>query len=369
MGYPGDQGKPGGWPTPQPPQAPYGPGAGRPEAAPYGNDNDETPFAARDEGHGGQPPGGPSPSGTDPFGALGGPPGPTGWGDEPVAGQAPDEDPFAAPMDGGFGGTPPGPPGPAGPPGPSDGLVAPERRRNLPLIIGGAVAAGLVLIGGGVGLSSVLKDDSKPKAAEPSPTVSTPQPKPSPAVAPLDPVKLKSRSTDPKALTLSEVFGKATFKGGKQKYVRTAVNAKRGCTGVVGGVTLTKALKKGGCAQALRATYALGTGKLIGTVGVLNLRTEAAAKQAVKAAGAKDAFLQALPGKGVSKNNGKGEALGTSEAFGHYVIMTWVQRPDGKKIEAKYHATVRAFGTQIVKGSGLSLALHYRETEGKPLQK
>ncbi|QXJ23708.1 hypothetical protein AGRA3207_004902 [Actinomadura graeca] len=333
MGYPGDQGKPGGWPPEQPPQAAYGPGGDRPETSPYGTGDDEAPFAPRAEGE---------TSGTGPLGAFGGTVDSGAWESGTGAPQS------TAPPDG----------------------AAPARRRNLPLIIGGAVVAGLVLIGGGVGLSSILKDDPKPKsAAAPTPSASTAQTKVSPSVPPLEPVKLKSRTTDPKALTLPEVFGKSSFKAGKQKYVRTAVNAKKGCTGVVGGTTLTSTLKKGGCAQALRATYALSTGKLIGTVGVLNLRTEAAAKQAVKAAGNKDAFLQALPGTGVSKTNGKGEALGTSEAFGHYVIMTWVQRPDGKRIASRYHSVVRVFGTQLVKGSGLSLALHYRETEGKPLQK
>ncbi|MUN40591.1 hypothetical protein [Actinomadura litoris] len=444
MGYPGDQGKPGGRPSVPPPHEPYGPGGDRPEASPYGSDHDESLFAPRAEagpgpsgtdpfgvpdpfgapepfggfgepsatqsfgppGQSFEPPGRPGqpgqpgqsfgppddPSGPNPFGAPAAPAAPSGAkpfgpGDETVAGSpfgAPDPPPGANPF-----GAPDDPSGPnpfapadqpvAGqsfgmpgelPPGGREEITAPARRRNLPLIIGGAVAAGLVLIGGGVGVSSMMKDDPKPKkAAAPSPTASKPQAQPSPEVPALEPVKLRSRATDPKALTLTEVFGKSSFKAGKQKYLRTAVNSKKGCTGVVGGATLTKTLKRGGCAQALRATYALGTGKLIGTVGVLNLRTEAAAKQAVKAAGNKDAFLQALPGKGISSTNGKGEALGTSEVFGHYVIMTWVQRPDGKKIDAKYHSVVRAFGAQLVKGSGLSLALHYRETEGKPLQK
>ncbi len=95
-------------------------------------------------------------------------------------------------------------------------------------------------------------------------------------------MKLQSRSTDPKPLTLKEVFGNGKFTAGGHKYVRTAVNAEKSCTGVVGGRTLEKALKKGGCTQALRATYGLSTGSLIGTVGVFNLETQTAAKTAVK---------------------------------------------------------------------------------------
>jgi hypothetical protein len=185
----------------------------------------------------------------------------------------------------------------------------------------------------------------------------------------LEPVKLKSRATDPSPLTLKEAFGKATFTAGGQKYLRTGWHQRRGCTGTVNGAKLTAVVKKGGCTQALRATYARGDKLLVGTVGVLNLKTEQAAKLAQKAAVAKDAFLEPLPGKGASKTIGKGEALGTAQAQGHYLVMTWVQRPDGKKIPDKYHKTVSAFGQQLVKGSNLGFALHYRETEGKPFAK
>ncbi|MEU5989756.1 hypothetical protein ABZ806_12350 [Spirillospora sp. NPDC047418] len=357
MGYPGDQGKPGDWPPRQPPPGPYGPGAAAP---PYGHDKDEAPFAPRDAGNAGPSAWGDQAGGWDeqPTAA---------WGDEPVAGDA-----FGSDYHGGseYHGHPEGaPPGPPGPPGPSGGPTPPERRRNLPLIIGGSAVAGILLIGGGVGLSSLLKDDAKPAPAPTQAASEQAQPTPSPTKPVLTPVKLQSRTTDPKPLTLKEVFGNGKFTADGHKYVRTAANGKRSCTAVVGGTTLEKALKKGGCTQALRATYALSTGSLIGTVGVFNLETESAAKTAVKAAAAKDAFLQALPGKGVTKKNGKGEAFGTSQARGHYVIMTWVQRPDGKKIASKYHAAVRVFGAQMVKGSNLALALHYRETEGKPLQK
>lgn len=358
MGYPGDQGKPGDWPPRQPPHAPYGPGAGAP---PYGQDKDEAPFAPRDRGHD------PSPWSDQPGGWDDRPT--AAWDDEPVAGGAFGTDPYGSAEDP-YGSPEGAPPGPPGGPGPSGGPTPPARRRNLPLIIGGSAVAGILLIGGGIGLSSMLKDDdAKPEAAPSQAASEQPKPAPSPTKPVLTPVKLQSRSTDPAPLTLKEVYGNGKFTAGGHKYVRTAVSSKKSCTGVVGGTALEKALKKGGCTQALRATYALSTGSLIGTVGVFNLETEAAAKTAVKAASAKDAFLQALPGKGVSKTNGKGEAFGTSQARGHYVIMTWVQRPDGKKVASKYHAAVRVFGTQMVKGSNLALALHYRETEGKPLQK
>jgi hypothetical protein len=460
MGYPGDQGKPGGWPPGPSPQAPYGSGA---EAPPYGNDNDET-SALHGEASGARPFGG-EPFGTGPLeaepfgtgpleaepfappsaagGPLGGPPGSTAvWGEPPAPGgqdafppgdsgpaghdrfgqgqgdqfgqrqadqfgqgpaeqfgneqfgneqfgneqfgneqfgneqfgQAPGgfghgdsgDDPYGAPMPGGypqgdFDGAPPGPSGENGPSG---------RRRGLPLIIGGAVVAGLVLLGGGVGVASMMKGDSKPaKKAPPAAASAKPTTPATPTVPPLQAVKLQSRATDPVKLTLAEVFGKSSFKAAGGKYVRTAAASTTKCNAVVGGTALEKALKKGDCTQALRATYALSSGSLIGTIGVLNLKSEDAARLAVKAASAKDAFLQALPGKGVTKKAGKGLAFGTSQARGHYLVMTWVQRPDGKAIAAKYHKAVSVFGAELYKSSDLALALHYRETEGKPLKK
>ncbi|RFU36867.1 hypothetical protein DZF91_35795, partial [Actinomadura logoneensis] len=287
--------------------------------------------------------------------------------------------------DGGFGGPgghggPGGEPGPGGPEGfgPGGGfdqhVAGPPpgkaKKRNLPLIIGGAAVAGVVLIGGGVAAASMFKDDPAPKTKttaktnKAAPTASaTPS---TPATPTLSPVKLKSRTTDPSPLSLNEVFGKSSFRGAGEKYKRTGWNAAKSCDGAVGGTSLTVSVKKGGCSQVLRATYTRGDGKLIGTVGVFNLKTETAAKAAVRAAAAKDAYLKPLPGTGNTKKIGTGLALGTAEARGHYLVMTWVQRPDGKKIADSAHKDVSDFGQQVIQGSGLGVALHFRETEGKP---
>ncbi|MEU6038893.1 hypothetical protein ABZ801_26125 [Actinomadura sp. NPDC047616] len=294
-----------------------------------------------------------------------------GQGYGPEFGQAPGPGPNGEFADFGPG---PGGPGAGGPDGPeppdgTDGQEAPRQRRpNLALIIGGAAAAGLLLVGGGFVVSSMLEDDggAKPATASATPTQAAPSPTPSPTVPALEPVKLKSRTTDPTPLTLKEIFGKRSFKAGGMKYSRVAWHSKRGCTGTVAGTALVNALRKGGCSQALRATYVRGDGALIGSVGVFNLRTETAAKTAVKAAGAKSAALRPLPGPGITKNIGKGEALGTVEARGHYLVITWIQRPDGKKIPEASYKAVTTFGRQVIKGSNLSFALAYRETEGKP---
>ena len=421
MAYPGDQGKPGGWPHEQPSHAPRGGGdtggdspfprrddAFGGSAAPWGEDPAGGPLAAPSAPKAG--PGGPGsgdpeeygdpreyggPGGPGGFGGPGGPgapgePGERGGFGEPGGLGVPGGRDFDGPGERGGPGGPGasyGPPvgdddpygdpqrfgmpeehgGPAGPRPDRRGEPARPSKSRLPLIIGAAALAGLVLIGGGFAASSMLGDDEA-KAGGPAnaPAKQTPSTQPSPAQPTLEPVKLKNRATDPTPLTLREVFGKKSFTAGGQKYVRTGVHATRNCAKTVQGAKLTTVIRKGGCSQSLRATFARGDGKLIGTVGILNLKTDTAAKLAQRAAAAKDAFLQPLPGTGVSKTIGKGEALGTAEARGHYLLMTWVQRPDGKKIATKYHKVVSNFGQQLIRGSNLSFALHYRETEGKP---
>ncbi|MFC5180387.1 hypothetical protein [Actinomadura harenae] len=435
MGYPGDTGKNGGWPSEQPPRQPHGPGGADPAPVSWDDDQNrlapgsfgappgglahEPPRAASGPGDpngtaalgdpngtaalGGQPPFGGSYQGFDDvpqgFGgaaqgdhnAFGGPQ--QGFG-APQQGFGDPQQGFGDPQQhgfaegGGFGGGPGGPddrgPGGFGGPGgdgfgggPDQHVAGPppgERKKKgkLPLIIGGAAVAGVVLIGGGVAAASMFKGDSKPKANKTS-AANKPAPKSSstPSASPsqtLSPVKLKTRATDPSPLTLSEVFGKSSFSGAGEKFKRTGWNAAKTCTGAVGGTALTSTVKKGGCSQVLRATYTRGDGKLIGTVGVFNLKTETAAKAAVRAAAAKDAYLKPLPGAGNTRKIGTGLALGTAEARGHYLVMTWVQRPDGKKIADSAHTDVSDFGQQVIKGSGLGVALHYRETEGKPLR-
>ncbi|HEX2316214.1 MAG TPA: hypothetical protein VHJ17_20910 [Thermomonospora sp.] len=274
--------------------------------------------------------------------------------------------------EGGFGQVPADaypPPGPVSYEQPQDVPAASGGggRRNKPLLIGGAVVAGVALVGAGYTVSSMLTGDGekeKPKAAV-SPTRKA-APVPTQAPVRLN-VKLRSRTTDPNPLTLKEVFGNGSFTSKGTKYVRTAWKHDKSCTRTVRGEKLESALKKGGCAQVLRATFARSDGKLIGTVGVLNLRSESAARAADKAGAGRDAHLEPLAGTGVTKKIGKGVALGTTFVRGHYLIMTWVQRPDGKSIASKYHKAVSTFQQQVILGSNLSRALHYRGIEGKPL--
>ena len=144
----------------------------------------------------------------------------------------------------------------------------------------------------------------------------------------------------------------------------TARRSERKCSPPTHGTKFRKALAKGGCTQVLRATFS--NGKLIGTIGVINLRTQTAATSVQVTSRQKDAFILALPGAGTTKKIGQGLSLTTAEVDGHYLIMSWVQYPNGKKIASRDYSSVTSFVRSTTYGSNLRTALNYRSMEGKP---
>jgi hypothetical protein len=247
----------------------------------------------------------------------------------------------------------------------------PPRRRNTPLLVGAAVVALIVLAGVGMGLSRVMGGEEQAPAGaagDASPGTSAP-PRPSGSPLPTGPLgaMLKSRSTDPRPLTLREVFRRKRFTAGGARYVMTTWQATRSCPKTMNGARLLSAMRRGGCTQVLRGTFARTDGKLAGTIGIANLRTDRAAITTAKLANAtKDAYLQPLPGGGVTKTLGKGIAYASAEARGHYVVFSWIQAPDGRTIPRANRKAAAAFGPNVVYGSRLGFALQYRGIAGKP---
>ncbi len=410
MAYPGDQQQPGGWPPPQPPQSPYGPAE---DQAAHGGSLFDPPHSRSRGPAVPDPFGGPGsydqgfPSGTD-NGGYGGGPGSFGGhpddagrygGGSSAFGGFGDPGGYAGPAStagangyggagrydeaGGFGdpgghgapggygpdhfGAEPGgyPGGPGGGAGDERGSWLVGNRK--PVIIGAAVAAGVVVIGGVALAVTTGGGGGKPKAAPATSQAATPRPTPTPTPTPTETGRgdrLASRATDPEPLTLNEVFKARKFKGGGRTYVMTARRSLRKCSSGVHGTTFRRALAKGGCTQALRATFS--NGKFVGTIGVLNLRTETAAAAAERASHPKDAYIVPLPGTGTTKKIGQGLSLTTAETDGHYLIVSWVQYPSGKKIAKGDYAGVTSFVKYTTLGSNLRPALNYRSMEGKP---
>jgi hypothetical protein len=378
MSYPGDPQQPGGWGSPRPPQSPYGPvedqAGGPPYDGPQAGGPYEDPYGgqSRDPGFGPGPGPGFGPNGP---GGPGGPGGSFGSERPETYGGGPydrgpsfgagSQDPYGGGQDPYGGGQDPYGGGPGGyEPGDDGGGSSPNRKR---LIIGGAVAAGVVLVGGAAFALTSGGGDKATPAAAPASTPTSAKPTPTPTPSPTETgrgLRLVSRTTDPKPLTLNEIFKASSFKAGGRRYVMTARRSERKCSPPTHGTNFRKALAKGGCTQVLRATFS--NGKLIGTIGVINLRTQAAATSVQVTSRQKDAFILALPGSGTTKKIGQGLSLTTAEVDGHYLIMSWVQYPNGKKIASRDYSSVTSFVRSTTYGSNLRTALNYRSMEGKP---
>ncbi|MDN3357206.1 hypothetical protein [Actinomadura sp. DC4] len=359
MSYPGDQQQPGGWGPSQPPQSPYGPVDNQAEhgGPSYDQSQGGGPY---DDPYGGPPPrdGGFGPGGS--FGGSFGEERSDSYGGGPFEPRPPYDNENADPYGAG-----PGAYGP--PPDDDDRFKSGSGRKGL--IIGAAIVAGVVVIGGGTALALSGGDDKKPKASAVQPSESAPPPTPTvnPTPSPTETGRgdrLRSRATDPKPLSLNEIFKAKSFKYGSRRYVMTGRRSERKCSPPTHGTAFRKALAKGGCTQVLRATFS--NGKFIGTIGVINLRTQTGANSVQVTSRQKDAFILALPGAGTTKKIGQGLSLTTAEVDGHYLIMSWVQYPNGKKIAKGDYTAVSAFVKATTYGSNLRTALNYRSMEGKP---
>ncbi|HEY7483846.1 MAG TPA: hypothetical protein VH912_05230 [Streptosporangiaceae bacterium] len=251
----------------------------------------------------------------------------------------------------------------------------PRERRNLPLLMGGAAVALILLVGAGVGVSKLFggggqANNAGATGSAPAGNAGAGSPRPS-AASPLPTgalgAMLKGRTTDPRPLTLSEVFRRKTFTVSGVRYVMTKWHATRACTKTVHSAKLVSAMRTGGCNQVLRASFARADGKLAGTIGIANLRSARGATATAKLANAtKDAYLQPLPGSGATKTLGKGIAFASAEARGHYVLLSWIQAPNGKAIPKSQRKAATVFGPNVVYGSRLGFALQYRGIAGKP---
>lgn len=145
----------------------------------------------------------------------------------------------------------------------------------------------------------------------------------------------ESRTTDPEPLTIKEVFGKKTVAVDGREYQMTVTRKDSKCADATVGGKLQKALKSGKCTQVLRASFRDAAGKVVGTIGVANLKdTKAATK--VDSAGGDGDFVKPLPGKDkVTKFLGSGSGGAEIWVHGHYAVMVWFQFKDGRTVDKK----------------------------------
>jgi hypothetical protein len=175
---------------------------------------------------------------------------------------------------------------------------------------------------------------------------------------------ITSRASDRVPLTLAELFP-AQFSDAGITYTRTVQKARTHCGEALIGSALTSAVSHAGCTQIMRASY-LSSSKLMGTIGVLNLSTFAAAKQAGKAAGTADFIAQLPAARGLTKRLTKGTGVEAAEVKGHYLVLVWAEFANlrAPKSLAQRRELEAFISALIQKTANVSLAV--RMVTGRP---
>ena len=240
------------------------------------------------------------------------------------------------------------------------------RRRKYPrsAILGALVlvlAAGSALYLG----ARLISSPSHPNAggqAKPAVTP-TPTPTPTPTLGPFG--HIGSRQADPQPLTIAQLYP-VRFALGGASFTRTATRLGKNCVGAVVGSSVQSAVRSSSCTQAARASYLSAAGKMMGTIGVLNLKTAKDATKAARAAGSSN-FVAQLPGrKGPTKKLGHGTGIEEALAKGHYLILIWAELTDLRRPNTTAQRSgLEKFMTQLLH-STVNLSLSNRMVNGTP---
>lgn len=239
-----------------------------------------------------------------------------------------------------------------------------KRRRSLSVVVVVSCAV-IVALGAGAFLAWRLLGHSTPLASSSPPAKthsSPPSPTPSPTLGPNG--HIESRSGDPTPLTVAQLFP-TRFSSRGHPVVRTATRAVQHCGRAVVGSALKSAVAAAGCTQAVRATYLAVTGRLMSTIGVLNLRTFAAARRAGRAAGSTD-FVARLPGaRKPTSRIAHGRGVEEAEVKGHYLILVWVGYTDLRAPHHSQLAVLERFMRTLIRRTA-NVSLTARMVNGKP---
>ncbi|MGH3374100.1 MAG: hypothetical protein ACRDP6_05130 [Actinoallomurus sp.] len=143
--------------------------------------------------------------------------------------------------------------------------------------------------------------------------------------------KLNERSKDKRQLNKSEVFGgdaKSVSHG--TYHFALAGAAISDCASATWGQELQNDLKKFGCSQVARGAYVTKDKKYVGQFVALNLEQLQGAEQIVRDLdpNSNAGFVSPLNASG-AENFGSGFSAAYSQSFGHYVVISWVERAGG----------------------------------------
>lgn len=140
------------------------------------------------------------------------------------------------------------------------------------------------------------------------------------------------RGPDERPMSAEELFDgevkKLTFKDRELRLRETKSDAD--CGSAVWGRSLREDLAAGGCTRALRAAYSDPDRKYLGQFAVLDMSDVRAADGILAAFDPNRSTGFVVPLTDKTKDFGKGYTEATAQAMGHYVVIAWVARADGK---------------------------------------
>ncbi|MEW2356648.1 hypothetical protein [Spirillospora sp. NPDC029432] len=134
--------------------------------------------------------------------------------------------------------------------------------------------------------------------------------------------KIEQRSADAAPLTEGEAFPDAKLAVPGAELSLKGKRLDGDCGAAVWGTGVAEVLRQGACTQAARAVYAGEEHSL--TVAVFNLAGKESADRLVGTLGSGGGFVRPLDGFG------QGFSMARGLAMGHYAVVSWVQRADGK---------------------------------------
>ena len=251
-------------------------------------------------------------------------------------------------------------------PGRSRARSRPSVRRSpgsAKLAVAGALA--IVLVGG----AAVYLGAQALARKSPPRTVSTPKAKPAATASPtpsLGPYGyIASRQDDPVPLTVAELYP-VSFTAEGTGYLRTKSSISADCVDAVDGAGIQAAVSSAGCTQVARATYLDKQTAMMGTIGVLNLRTAKSASAAAQAAGAGNFIAQLAGPTAPTSNIGQGTGIEEALAKGHYLILIWAELTSLKTPHKGTQRTgLEQFMTELLENTA-NISLTNRMVNGSP---
>jgi hypothetical protein len=181
---------------------------------------------------------------------------------------------------------------------------------------------------------------------------------------------IELRTLDPTPLTLAELFppvvDNETNGHSTSTFTLETTKLDAKCSSAVIGQDLITALQNGKCSQVLRASYLSGDGKMMGTIGVVNLGTTTEAHHAGRVVGQNDFIAPLATKKGVASKLGRGTGVVEAEYKGHYLIMIWAEfTSTNAPANNTQDQQLQQFGADLIAGTA-NISLSQRMLNGHP---